>query len=383
MMRSYIALLVLSISLFVITACAPRVELSQPQSTELVTPVAMSGMENWEERWQQSVRDAKKEGNVIILMSTGGAPREAIIEGFQKKFGIRVEAMALSGSEIAVKLLTERKANIYNVDVYLGCTRTIVGDMKPMGAIDPLEPALLLPEVIDPKVWWRGQLDWVDKERKVLAFLAYPKPAIAFNTNLVKLEEMKSWKDLLNPKWKGRIVMGDPTVAGPGMNLPGAVGRIIMGWEFLEQLAKQEPLILRDRRLEVDMLAKGKMALDIVPDETPIMEYINAGAPIKSVIPIEGTFITSGMGSLVLINKAPHPNAARVFINWLLTQEGQTYISRAAGQSGRIDVATDFLNPLAVRQPNEKYVVSYDEDFALKVGDDMKKAREIFGHLLR
>lgn len=330
------------------------------------------------------VNGAKKEGRLVLMIGAGGEVRTAMARGFEQRYGIKVEAISGRGGEMVAKLLAERRAGIYSSDVYVSGTTTMVTQMKPEGLFEPLEPVLLLPEAVDPKAWWKGQLDWADADRLIVAFVAYPKAPLGINNNLVKPDEIKSYRDLLNPKWKGKMVMNDPTVAGTGAKFPGVIGDAIMGWDYMRELAKQEPVIIRDQRLQVEWLSHGKYAVAINPDDPPMTEFIKAGAPISRLTPQEGTYVASGYGNISLMSKAPHPNAAKLFVNWILSKEGQTVFCRAYGvQSGRTDVVVEGLDPMVVRDPKMKYFDSYTEAFVQKQPEHMKRAGEIFGSLMK
>lgn len=156
-----------------------------------------------------------------------------------------------------------------------------------------------------------------------------------------------------------------------------------MGWDFARELVKQEPMITRDLRLQMDWLAHGKYPIAIAPDTIVMTEFREVGAPVAYLTPQEGSYLSSGYGNLGLVNRAPHPSAARLFINWLLTREGQTIFSRTMGaQSGRLDVPTDHLPKEYLREPGVNYLISYNEEYVLKEPEVIEKAAEVFKPLL-
>src|SRR3990172_35916 len=105
--------------------------------------------------------------------------------------------------------------------------------------------------------------------------------------------------------------MNDPTIAGTGIKSFSILGFAILKIDFFRQIAALEPTIIRDQRLQVDWLAKGKYAILMFPRTAPVTEYKEAGAPITFVSPAEGTYLSAGGGNNAIMNKAPHPNAAR------------------------------------------------------------------------
>lgn len=190
------------------------------------------------------------------------------------------------------------------------------------------------------------------------------------NTSLVKKDEVKAYRDLLNPKWKGKILIDDPTILGGGNRWAMFIGEYFpeLGWDFQRELARQEPTLLRDRRLMAQWLTLGKYSIYLGP-HTEVRRMIDAGAPIAVVYPKEGTYGSSGHGSVAFYDKAPNPNAAQVFANWFLTREGQTVYSRARmKQSMRTDVPIDHLPPEETREHILKaggaFINPPDEEFS-------------------
>ncbi len=179
--------------------------------------------------------------------------------------------------------------------------------------------------------------------------------------------------------------MNDPTVPGTGAKGFSVIGWHLMNLDFWRDLAKQQPVILRDQRLQMEWVARGKYPILLFPQSAVATELIRAGAPIATYTPAEGTYLTGASGNVCIMNRAPHPNAARVFINWMLSREGQTLFSKAFGrQSLRTDVGTEGLDPVALRQPDGKYFMGTEnEEFLSKQTEHMAVAKEIFASLLK
>ena len=114
-------------------------------------------------------------------------------------------------------------------------------------------------------------------------------------------------------------------------------------------------------------------------------EYKEAGAPLAFVSTVEGTYLSVGGGNISIVNKAAHPSAARVFINWFLSKEGQTLITKIDGvQSARLDVSTEGVDPMKIRQPGAKYFVGADsEEWLARDPEYTKAAQEIFAQFLK
>ncbi len=358
-----------------------------PQATPAPTPVAKTAtgpvaVDSWQQKWDKLVAEGKKEEKVMVNYSGGATVREALNKAFSEKYGIALEFNSGKPAEVAPRVQRERSAGLYLSDVFLAGIGTVVSVLGPDGALEPLDEALVLPEVKDPKSWLGGKLIWGDEQHRLLMYLAYALDPLNINTDIVKPEDMKSYRNLLDAKWKGKISFLDPRMAGGG-NSAFTFWHEALGIDFLRDLAKQEPIFTRNVRLQVEWLARGKYPLGIGVNPGDRTEFTNAGAPVRTLRPVEGTVVTGGSGGILILNKAPHPNAAKVFINWLLSRDGVTVMSRATGtQSARVDVPTDFLEADTVLPPGAKYFSLMSPSDEEKKRDNQKLAGEIFKNLM-
>lgn len=367
------------------TRAAPEAPKGSPATGLIAPPLEKSSVvEPWQEEWDRTLKAARAEGRILIISTGGSQLRTTLGQTFQEKYGVKVELITARGAEVSARLAAERKAGIYLVDIYIGGSTTMLIDLKSIGALDSAKKALLLPEVLGGKSWYWGELTFTDKDATILAFATAPSPPIAVNSNQVKAGDIVSYTDLLQPKWKGKIIMNDPTRAGIGLKWFGVVSQYIMDMDFMRKLAEQEPLITSDQRLQMEWVAYGKYPVAIAPLSGAFGEFKEAGAPIEIIVPKEGTYLAAATGNVGLVDRSPHSNAARLFINWLLTKEGQTLWSKAElNQSARLDVPTDFLPVEKIRDSKVKYFWAETEDFLLQQPEQAKGAREIFGRLMK
>ncbi|MBI4330763.1 MAG: extracellular solute-binding protein [Chloroflexi bacterium] len=383
-----ITLIGLGLLLAAAAACAPQQEPDRAAGNPLSAQGRSSEVapaQTWELAWQSVVAGARKEGKVVVYGSSGPTPREVLGPRLLERFGVEMEFLTAKGSQLAEKIATERRVGLYIPDIYIGGPTTVLDLLKPRGFLDPIEPLLLLPEVKDPSMWVGKKINFLDGDRTLLAFVATIEAPLGLNTNLVKAGEIKSYRDLLSARWKGKLLMNDPTISGTGAEWYAIVRTRTMGIDFMRQLAKQDPVILRDLRLQAEWLAQGKYSVLIGPHDATLSEFKVAGAPVTEFVPEEGAWLKTGGGNISLMNKSPHPNATRLFVNWLLTKEGGLLWQKAMHQqSGRLDVPAEFLDPAKVRQAGVEYIsADDDEEFQLKRPEYMKEAREIFGHLMK
>jgi len=303
--------------------------------------------------WEKILDTAKKEARVVVSIPTSAELRKEFETGFKKAFpGIELELNVARGSSNINKIAEEQNAGVQSIDVHMGGTTSIITGLLTPNFLEPVMPSMVLPEVKDPKYWWGGHL-WADNARKfIYSFTAYMTETIWYNTALVKPEEINSWDNLLDPKWKGKIAILDPRSPGSGESNWAFLLRI-KGEQFLAKLAAQEMLVGRNLRQLGEAVARGKSAISIGVSYYTYQPFIKAGLPVKSLSNIkEGYYAGSGSGNLAIVKNAAHPNAAKVFVNWLLSKEGQSAVTKALGQpTRRFDVDTkwtkEFGHPAA------------------------------------
>ncbi|MBI4333919.1 MAG: extracellular solute-binding protein [Chloroflexi bacterium] len=378
---SRVVLIGLVCSVLVFLACAPP-QAPAPSIKEPVQGAAQQG--GWEQDWQKTLAEARKEGSLNIYTPAGGDFRAQVGKAFKDKFGVSIEWTAAKAQELPTKLFTERRAGLYLADFMLGSVSSQMMLLKPQGLLDPIKPMLVLPEVLDEKVWFGGRLPWIDNEKMytVNPILA-PSLRVSINTSLVKPDEIKSYNDLLDPKYREKILFENPTVGGKASRTFSEFV-IMMGPDFWKKLAANRPVMVEDEALGAQWLAHGKYPILISSRADIIAEYIKAGAPLKKLIPKEGGVVAGGAMAISLINRPPHPNAAGVFANWYLGKEASTILSPLVNmQSARLDVSADHLSPEERRDPSVKYLNTETEDFILRQGPDLTPAMEIFGPLLK
>jgi ABC-type Fe3+ transport system substrate-binding protein len=224
-----------------------------------------------------------------------------------------------------------------------------------------------LPEVKDPKNWWGGHIweDNVSTKRHIYAFLCYTSETFWYNAGLVEPSEMRSFDDLLNPKWKGRVGFLDPRNPGSGQNTWAFLWKV-KGEEFLGKLVQQDLLFTQNQRQLAEGLAKGKLAFTIGLSHYSYDPFIKAGLRVKPVPNIkEGAHANNGSGVVTVVKNPPHPNATRVFVNWLLGKEGQEIYGKAMLQgTRRVDVDTQWLKESGIEACKD--IMTVDDYYRLE-----------------
>ena len=166
---------------------------------------------NWKTEWETTQRAAEREARLVIYGPPGADQQKLYTEVFQQAFPkLKVNYTPGRISEIISRIMAEQRAGMRQADLVLGGTDILLGTLKDKGLLQPIRSALLLPEVLDPNAWFKGRLWFADKEDKFVAlWRAVPYTAACINTNQVKPNELKSYWDLLQPRWKGKIVSQD------------------------------------------------------------------------------------------------------------------------------------------------------------------------------
>ena len=320
----------------------------------------------WQVEWDKTVKAAEDE--VALSLYITGAFEPVFREAFQKKFPkIKVTTVTGRGPELSQRVMSERRADKYAVDLYIS------GNISPLTVfhrakiLQPVQPLLLLPEVLDLAAWYEGKHHYDDPEnRYIFVFEGTPRSGeITYNTKLVNPAEIKSYWDLLNPKWKGKIVSVDPLASGPI-----SAAHIFfykhpeLGAEFLRRFhADTDITIVRSNEQMLDWLSAGKFAFGIGARDvdTAMMQ----GLPLDQFLPAslkEGASVTAYNGTLSYFTRAPHPNAAKVAANWLLSREGQSAWLDANQRSGglydslREDISKDKVSERARRVKGAKFL---------------------------
>ena len=308
--------------------------------------------------WDKVVEAAKKEGKVVVSLPASNELRAGIEKLFEKRYGIDVEPLVGRAATVVRKMIDESKAGVRYVDLHMGGSESIVTGMLPEGVIDALEPNMLLSEVRDPKQWWGGHI-WVDIAKKfVYSTLSYQPESLWFNSQLMKAEDVRSFDDLLDEKLKGKIGFLDPRTPGSGASLWSYL-REVKGEEYLSKLVGQKLALSRDQRVLAEILAKGNVAFVLGLTYYSYAPFIKAGLPVAPLpVPKEGLYVAGGSGHLVVLKNAPHPNAARLFLNWFLSREGQEVYTRAMHQpTRRLDVDTKWLREFGVQPAKDHLTI--------------------------
>lgn len=310
---------------------------------------------NWQQEWDKTVEAAKKEGSLSLYLLQAEGELGAVAQQFQKKYPeINVVQTPGRGNTLAPRIMAERRAGKYMVDAYMAGATTAYEVFYKAKILNSVRAALILPEVLDESKWWQGQHHYIDAENQyIFAYLGSVSEYVSYHAKSVEPGEIRSYWDFLNPKWKGKILSRDPKISGSQrIALRGYYHTPELGGEFIRRLyGEMDVTLTQEIRQATDWLAHGKFAICFFCSD--ILKIKAQGLPVEEFRTSqwkESRTITAGnMGSIALPSQPPHPNAARVFANWLLSRDGQTALQRATNtpnnseESLRNDVPKDLV----------------------------------------
>jgi iron(III) transport system substrate-binding protein len=315
--------------------------------------------------WDTTVKAAIAEGEVDVQGGPGKLYEQVLTQKFKEAYPqIKVNFSGLSGRDAIPKILRERAAGIYGWDVYVGGVMSVLLNLKPAGALAPLKPNLVLPDVLDDRNWFGGlDAGFMDVDRKyVLAFEAEEATPVLVNWDFVRHADLQTMADLAKPEFANKIVWDDPRLPGTGS---GAAMRILVdyGADFLARLFTQQKIVYTaTMRQNAEWLVRGRYPIGLGTGFNDLAPFQEQGLGLN-VSPLDAQVahpaVTAGFGTVSVLTHAPHPNAAKVYVNWLLGRPGQIEWEKTGFDSRRLDIT--HVAPRFFPKPGIAYVAEEAE----------------------
>jgi len=324
-----------------------------------------SAKPEWQMQWEKTLASAKAEGEVTIYAQHQmGTAIQAFTQAYPM---IKLNFVGGYGADLIPKVLAEYRANKRLVDVSIGGTSPGLAYFK-AGLLQPMSSAFILPEVKDPSRWWGNKHNFSDPEYKHVIMMVGNVTARmgAYNTQLVKPEEIQTWWDLVGPKWKNKIVAPDPKSTSSEQDWRFVYYHPELGPQFLRRLFTEIDVTLSGNfRQMMDWLGTGKYAVNLFAQDVNIDPAIKQGLPVETLFNQRGAAgISSSAGNLSLFKDAPHPHAARVYVNWILSREGQLSWQKITGyNSMRIDIPKDTVRAVYLPKEGVNYLLVNDPKY--------------------
>ena len=357
--RRVAALFVLGLALAA-GACGPRAAAptgppERPAAPASAAAPPTSGGDPANDEWRALERAAEAEGRVVVYGAPGKEWREFLSGPFARAYpGITVEYYGLGGAEIGSRITSEQRGGVYNADVFLTGVTTVNYTLLPAEAIVPVRDVLMLPEVLDTSLWWQGR-HWYGDEEGQYDFLFAPTASkgFAYNTQVVNPNDLQSYRDVLDPRYKGKVVSWDPRQPGPSSQaLRFFYHHPDLGPQFIRDFyTLTDVTVSTDGRQIADWIARERFPLGAWISTVEVDQAHDQGLPVDSLRrPLrEGGYVSSSYGGIGLLKNGPHPNAAKLYVNWILSRTGQMALQDIVGQnSARMDVPKDKLRALGV-----------------------------------
>lgn len=344
------------------------------------SPVAA---QDWKQDWDRTVAAAKKEGEIIISAPSGRVWRDALNVEWKKSFPeIELKMTPAASREFWPRIVKEQEVGQYLWDLRVGGPDNLSYNMKARGHLDPVRQLLILPDVVDDKLW-HGGLDglFLDRDKRYyLGFAMYEQTIAHYNNKVITKPGGLSYQDLLDPQWAGKISMADPR---GGAALTGtAVLYKLLGEDYLRKLVEQQkPIITKDARQQMQWLASGRYPITFGVPTAAFVELAQRGASIAEFVNVGGVVSwVQGVGGIQLPKNPPHPNAVKVFVNWILTEKVQTELMQATKLNSRrkgvpLGDPSVALDPAKI----DRYVGSQTEEMQ----DFQDKAADLFRTLIQ
>lgn len=348
----------------------------QPQAVSAVSAVQVAAVTP---EMQKLIEAAQKEGKVEVILS-GQVPHKlrAAMPAFEKKYGVKVNFQTGSGRKHAERILAERRVGRFTLDVWLGGANTALVQLVPNKALASFPELLVDPDVKDQSKWYQGKHHYTDPEgRFIFTWGASPAYNIAYNTKMVKPEQIKSYHDLLDPKWKGKIVSWNPAAQGTAASSVPMFLNPKIGEQWFRRWANEmKPVIVTDARQAAEWVAIGRFPIGLFGTATQAEVLASQGFPVAGWMPhpmAEGEVLSASAANLMAMDRAPNPNARNLFLNWALSKEGQALFIKIGEKTDslRRDVPNNMLEAQYRIDPKGDYYVPFSDPKYINQQDEI------------
>ena len=305
---------------------------------------------------------AKAEGKLSWYTSTPIEQAQKIVAIFKRQSGIEVELFRSGGSAILSRFQQEMNAGRVAVDVITHSEPAAANALGKKGYFVPFKPKNF-DKIPDAAKAADGS--FIGQRLNMMThYLRSDKVAAA--------DEPKTWDDLLAAKYKGKLVMTDPSFTSLQVSVVGMISQA-RGWGFYEKLRLNDVMIVQGNQQVSDMLKRGERLIAVGALDSYAADLKKEGHPIKTLYPSDGVFIIPSPTSVV--KGSPHPNAAKLFAEFMIGDDAQRLFPADGGYSARLDIAAPPGSP----DLKSLKIVAVDDDYIEKETQRIKRRfNEIF-----
>jgi iron(III) transport system substrate-binding protein len=294
--------------------------------------------------WDEIVAAGKREGTLKIAGHPSDLRRAAFMAFREVYPDIAIEYVSIgTHNQADARLKAEWEAKVFNWDILASGQQFIYGELVPAGALVPIRDVIAKNDIMEDKLWLGGlNASYLDRaEKYIFGFMIYIAEIAYIDTRVLSISDFKSARDLMNPKYKGKIAIVDPRTGGVIEGMMGFLYHAIGADGVRYVMTEQAPQIVGSSRQLLDaMLRSGKpIGIGVTVGTLKNMQEAGLGDSIQRLTFPDARNVGRSGGFIAVPKAAPHPNAARVFANWLLSREGQTAWGNISKEnSARLDV---------------------------------------------
>jgi iron(III) transport system substrate-binding protein len=305
---------------------------------------------------------AKAEGKVSWYTSTPIEQAQKIIAAFKQQTGIEVELFRSGGSAILSRFQQEMTAGRVGTDVLTHSDPATARALAKRGFFTAFKPKNF-EKIPDAAKDAAGQ--WIGQRLNLMTHYVRTDKVLA-------ADEPKTWDDLLNARYKGKLVMTDPSFTSLQVSVVGMIAKQ-RGWDFYRKLRANDVMIVQGNQQVSDMLKRGERLIAVGALDSYAADLKTEGHPVKTLYPSDGVFISPSPTSVV--KTAPHPNAAKLFAEFMIGDAAQKVFPADGGYSVRTDIAPPAGSP----DLGSLKIITVDDDYIEKESQRIKRQfAEIF-----
>jgi iron(III) transport system substrate-binding protein len=295
-----------------------------------------AGAADWpgKAKWDKIVAAAKKEGKLVVAGPSGRAWRGVLVK-FQEAYPeIKISVTPFAGRDFWPRVLKEREVGKHLWDLRVGGAVAASWNLVPKGGIAAVRPMFMLPEITNEKNWHGGfKQIYLDNAQKYFpTFCIYESTFAHYNKDFIKRDKPLSLEDMLDPKWKGKISMAEPSAGATLTSMAMLMQHKRYGKKFIRQLIEnQKPVITRNRRQLMGWFVSGKYPISIGIPSSSIRRFKKRGVKLNMGSVSGMKRWSPGVCGAQVLEPRPHPNATIVFVNWLFSKKTQEMIMPVVG----------------------------------------------------